>query len=40
MKMIVDLSNYATKSDLQNISVDASNFATKTNLNDLKTKLY
>ena len=38
--MIVDLSNYATKSDLQNISVDASNFATKTNLNDLKTKLY
>ena len=40
MKMIVDLSNYATKSDLQNISVDASNFAAKTNLNDLKTKLY
>ena len=38
--MIVDLSNYATKSDLQNISVDASNFAAKTNLNDLKTKLY
>ena len=33
------MSNYATKSNLQNISVDTSNFATKTNLNDLKTKV-
>ena len=36
----LDLSNYATKSDLQNIThVDTSNLATKTNLNNLKTKV-
>ena len=36
----VDLSNYATKSDLKNIShVDTSNFALKTNLANLKTEV-
>ena len=36
----VDLSNYATKSDLKNIShVDASSFALKSNLASLKTKV-
>ena len=36
----VDLSNYATKTDIKNIShVDASNFSLKTNLADLKTKV-
>ena len=35
----VDLSNYATKSDIKNIShVDTSNFALKTNLASLKTE--
>ena len=34
----VDLSNYATKGDIENIShVDSSNFALKTNLANLKT---
>ena len=34
----VDLSNYATKADIKNISrVDTSSFALKTNLADLKT---
>ena len=34
----VDLSNYATKSDIKNIShVDTSNFTSKTNLTSLKT---
>ena len=34
----VDLSNYATKSDIKNIShVDTSSFALKTNLASLKT---
>ena len=36
----VDLSDYATKADIKNIShVDASNFALKTNLANLKTKV-
>ena len=39
IKTELDLSNYATKSDLKNISVDTSNLATETNLNDLKTKV-
>ena len=35
----VDLSNYATKADIKNIShVDTSNFALKTNLANLKTE--
>ena len=36
----VDLSNYATKSDLKNIShIDISNFALKSNLASLKTEV-
>ena len=36
----VDLSNYATKSDIKNISqIDTSSFALKTNLANLKTKV-
>ena len=36
----VDLSNYATKSDIENIShVDTSCFALKTNLANLKTEV-
>ena len=36
----VDLSNYATKTDIKNIShVDASSFALKINLADLKTEV-
>ena len=36
----VDLSNYATKSDIKNIShVDTSSFALKTNLANLKTEV-
>ena len=36
----VDLSNYATKADIKNIShVDNSNFALKTNLASLKTEV-
>ena len=36
----VDLSNYATKTDIKNIShVDTSNFAQKTNLAGLKTEV-
>ena len=36
----VDLSLYATKADIKNIShVDASSFALKTNLNNLKTEI-
>ena len=36
----VDLSNYATKTDIKNIShVDASGFALKTNLANLKTEV-
>ena len=37
----VDLSNYATKTDLKNVSnVDVSNFALKSNLASLKTEVY
>ena len=36
----VDLSNYATKTDLKNVThVDTSNFAVKTNLAGLKTQV-
>ena len=36
----VDLSNYATKTDIKNIShVDTSSFALKTNLSNLKTEV-
>ena len=36
----VDLSNYATKSDIKNIShVDTSSFALKTNVANLKTEV-
>ena len=36
----VDLSNYATKADLKNVThVDTSNFALKTNLANLKTEV-
>ena len=36
----VDLSNYATKADIKNISnVDTSSFALKTNLDDLKSEV-
>ena len=37
IKAKIDLSNYATKTDLKNVThVDASNFAVKTNLASLK----
>ena len=40
MNVKVDLSNYATKSDLKNIShIDASSFALKSNLASLKTEV-
>ena len=40
IKVKVDLSNYATKADIKNIShVDTSSFALKTNLADLKTEV-
>ena len=40
MNVKVDLSNYATKSDIKNIShVDSSSFALKTNLASLKTEV-
>ena len=40
IKVELDLSNYATKSDLKNRThIDTSSFATKNNLNDLKTKV-
>ena len=36
----VDLSNYATKSDIKNISqIDTSSFALKTNVANLKTEV-
>ena len=36
----VDLSNYATKPDIKNIShIDTSSFASKTNLDNLKTEV-
>ena len=40
IKVELDLANYATKTDLQNIThVDVSNFASKTNLAALKTEV-
>ena len=40
LKLKVDLSNYATKADIKNISyVDTSSFALKTNLANLKTEV-
>ena len=40
IKVIVDLSNYATKTDLKNVTpVDTSSFALKTNLGNLKTEV-
>ena len=40
IKVKIDLSNYATKIDIKNIShVDTSSFALKTNLSSLKTEV-
>ena len=40
IKVKVDLSNYATKNDLKNVThVDTSSFALKTNLANLKTEV-
>ena len=40
IKVKLDLSNYATKTDLKNVThVDVSSFASKTNLASLKTEL-
>ena len=40
VKNYLDLSNYATKTDLKNVThVDVSSFSSKTNLSDLKTKV-
>ena len=40
ISITVDLSNYATKADIKNIShIDTSSFALKTNLVNLKVKL-
>ena len=40
IKVQLDLSNYATKNDLKNIThVDVSSFASKTNLAALKTEV-
>ena len=40
MNVKVDLSNYATKTDLKNVThVDTSSFALKTNLANLKTEV-
>ena len=40
IKVKIDLSNYATKTDIKNIShVDTSSFALKTNLANRKTKV-
>ena len=40
LKVKLDLSNYATKTDLKNVThVDISNFASKTNLASLKTEV-
>ena len=40
IKVELDLSNYATKNDLKNIThIDVSSFATKTNLAALKTEV-
>ena len=41
IKVKIDLSNYATKTDIKNIShVDTSSFALKTNLANLKTEVH
>ena len=39
IKIKLDLSNYATKTDLKNLNADTSSFTLKTNLADLKTKV-
>ena len=40
IKVKIDLSNYATKADIKNIShIDTSSFALKTNLSNLKTEV-
>ena len=40
IKVKIDLSNYATKADIKNIThADTSNFASKTNLAKLKTEV-
>ena len=40
IKVKIDLSNYATKTDLKNITqIDTSSFASKTNLANLKTEV-
>ena len=40
IKVKIDLSNHATKTDIKNIShVDTSSFALKTNLTNLKTEV-
>ena len=40
IKVKIDLSNYATKTDMKNIThVDTSSFALKTNLSSLKTEV-
>ena len=40
IKVKIDLSNYATKTDIKNIShIDTSSFAQKTNLSSLKTEV-
>ena len=40
IKVEIDLTNYATKEDIKNIThVDTSNFALKTNLSSLKTEV-
>ena len=40
IKVNIDLSNYATKTDLKNVTrVDTSSFALKTNLADLRTEV-
>ena len=40
IKVEIDLSNYATKTDLKNVThVDVSSFASKTNLVSLKTEV-
>ena len=41
IKVKIDLSNYATKTDLKNVSlVDTSSFTLKTNLASLKTEVH
>ena len=39
IKVEIDLSNYATKKDINIIQADTSNFALKTNLANLKTEV-